>query len=85
MKSLTELTQKQYDKVLDVFRVRCFHVAYMTLHDILDNTTRFAEAVSMTSDIVLDIAKPEIRDSFHKWYYTYYGRRKWGGRRGLVS
>lgn len=83
MKSLTELTLKQYDKVLDIFRVRCFHVAYMTLHDIPDNSARFAEAIAKTSDIALDMAEPKMRESFHEWYYKYYGKGKWGGRRKI--
>ena len=76
MKSLTELNQRQYDKVVDSFKVRCFHVAYRTLRNITNNTARFAEAIALTSDTVLDLAKPEIRAGFHEWYYQFYGKKK---------
>ena len=83
MKNLTELTLRQHDKVIDVFKVRCFHTAYMTLHNINNNAARFAEAIAQTSDTVLDIAKPEVREAFYTWYYQFYSK-KWGGRRKMA-
>ena len=74
------MTAREFQKVLDAFKVRCFHVAYRTLHDIRDNSIRFAEAIARTSDIVLDIAKPEVREGFHKWYYGFWAK-KWESRR----
>jgi hypothetical protein len=71
----------------DIFRVRCFHLAYKLLRDIHDNTVRFITALTQTNDDIIDLSIPRIKAGYDRWYKEFYlvNRKGWRRRHGKES
>jgi len=84
MVRLEDLEPKRFKMVEDVFKIRCFHLAYRCLGYEYRNriTEKFVIAIATTSDIKLDLKNDEVYKGFEEWYYNYFVYDRRGGKRG---